>query len=256
MENEMKVRSLSTFSLFVFVTLITTAGAQQNERAPGAMPGGTESIGGKLLDDLGTVETQSAPAPARPTNEVERRMTRPEPAFRIDQPTRFDDLGEDLGAPSGPLPLVRARQNMQQAGAILAQAGDVNDAQAAQQRVIAQLDELINGLCKQCQGGGSKPGQKPSQANKPAQPKPGAAKPGFSAIAPRDSVDEPKQPGERQLNPADREALVKQLWGHLPEREREQMLQSLSGEFLPKYELELEKYYRRLAEERDESGGK
>ena len=27
------------------------------------------------------------------------------------------------------------------------------------------------------------------------------------------------------------------------------MTQSFSGEFLPKYELELEKYYRRLAEE-------
>jgi hypothetical protein len=27
------------------------------------------------------------------------------------------------------------------------------------------------------------------------------------------------------------------------------MLQSYSGEFLPEYELELEKYYRRLAEE-------
>jgi hypothetical protein len=37
----------------------------------------------------------------------------------------------------------------------------------------------------------------------------------------------------------------------LPEREREQMLQSFSGEFLPKYELELEKYYRRMSEERE-----
>lgn len=246
----MNTSRLFVWSLIAFSAVSLEAIAQQPERTPSALPGGgNESIGNRLLDDLGTPQA----APARPANDADRPAERREPAFRIDQPTRFDDLGEDLGGPSGPLPLVRARQNMQQAGSILAAAGDVTDAQAAQQRVIAQLDELINGLCNQCQGGGSKPGQKPSQANKPAQPKPGATQPGMSTPTARNSVDEPKPPGERQLNPADREALVKQLWGHLPEREREQMLQSFSGEFLPKYELELEKYYRRLAEEKDEA---
>ena len=47
--------------------------------------------------------------------------------------------------------------------------------------------------------------------------------------------------------------MVKALWGHLPERSREQMLQSFSDEFLPKYELEIEQYYRRLSEEQGES---
>ena len=47
--------------------------------------------------------------------------------------------------------------------------------------------------------------------------------------------------------------MVKDLWGHLPERSREQMLQSFSDEFLPKYELEIEQYYRRLSEEQGES---
>ena len=42
---------------------------------------------------------------------------------------------------------------------------------------------------------------------------------------------------------------MKHLWGHLPEREREQMMQSFSDEFLPKYELEIEQYYQRLSEE-------
>ena len=34
-----------------------------------------------------------------------------------------------------------------------------------------------------------------------------------------------------------------------PERVREQMLQSHDDEFLPKYELEIEQYFRRLAED-------
>jgi hypothetical protein len=42
--------------------------------------------------------------------------------------------------------------------------------------------------------------------------------------------------------------LAKGLWGHLPERSRDEMLQSFSDEFLPKYELEIEAYYRRLSE--------
>ena len=42
---------------------------------------------------------------------------------------------------------------------------------------------------------------------------------------------------------------MKDVWGQLPAREREQMLQSPPEQFLPKYELLLEKYYKRLAEE-------
>jgi hypothetical protein len=50
---------------------------------------------------------------------------------------------------------------------------------------------------------------------------------------------------------ADRAAigvLVKDLWGNLPERQREELLQPLSEEFLPKYEAEIEEYFRVLAE--------
>ena len=46
--------------------------------------------------------------------------------------------------------------------------------------------------------------------------------------------------------------MVKALWGQLPERSREQMLQSFSNELLPKYELEIEQYYRRWSEEQSQ----
>ena len=42
--------------------------------------------------------------------------------------------------------------------------------------------------------------------------------------------------------------LVKDLWGQLPERQREQILQPLSEEFLPKYASEIEAYFRALAD--------
>ncbi len=42
--------------------------------------------------------------------------------------------------------------------------------------------------------------------------------------------------------------LIKGLWGELPAHQREQMLQLPIEEFLPKYELLIEKYFRRLSE--------
>jgi hypothetical protein len=145
---------------------------------------------------------------------------------------------------------------MEQASTLLAQSANGADVRTTQDRVVAQLDELINGLCKQCQGGGSA-NPKPQQANQ--QPKPklaSGARPGLSAISPRGASEESQPQSDARTELADRDELVKRLWGHLPERAREQMLQSYSGEFLPQYELELEKYYRRLAEEQDETRAK
>ena len=45
--------------------------------------------------------------------------------------------------------------------------------------------------------------------------------------------------------------LIKGLWGELPAHQREQMLQLPIEEFLPKYELLIEKYFRRLSEGND-----
>jgi len=43
--------------------------------------------------------------------------------------------------------------------------------------------------------------------------------------------------------------LMKDVWGQLPQHDREQMSQSAPEQFLPKYELLIEKYYKRLAEQ-------
>ena len=53
----------------------------------------------------------------------------------------------------------------------------------------------------------------------------------------------------REVDMQAMQTLLKNLWGHLPERQREQMLQSSVEEFLPKYETMIRKYFLRLAEE-------
>ena len=45
-------------------------------------------------------------------------------------------------------------------------------------------------------------------------------------------------------------AVIKRLWGELPERDRGKMLLSPGEEFPPKYELLIEEYFRRLSEEK------
>ena len=45
-------------------------------------------------------------------------------------------------------------------------------------------------------------------------------------------------------------AAMSRLWGELPARARQQMLQSPVEEFSPKYEVLIEEYFRRLAEEK------
>ena len=50
------------------------------------------------------------------------------------------------------------------------------------------------------------------------------------------------------------QSLVKKIWGELPDTTREQMLEPLVEEFLPKYELLIEEYFRRLAAEQEDPG--
>ena len=54
----------------------------------------------------------------------------------------------------------------------------------------------------------------------------------------------------REVDMDQMRAVIKKLWGELPQHQREQMLQLPIEEFLPKYQLMIEEYFRRLAEEK------
>jgi hypothetical protein len=194
---------------------------------------GSESLGNQLLDDLAPTSKPIADPPAPP-----------------EQPNN---------APLAPnnTPLARVQAGMQNAQALLAQPGaaalpsTVKVAGNVQQEVVTELDKLIAELSKQCncQGG---------QCNKPGEPKPGSqpkpgSKPAMAAgtakSAARDSTDRLDRTTAKPVDKGEVEDVVKALWGHLPERAREQVLQSFSDDFLPKYQLEIEKYYLKLGEE-------
>jgi hypothetical protein len=219
---------------------------------------GTESLGDQLLNDL---SPSVIPLPTtRPADGNNKRQAAPN-SDAVPATPRFDDLGDDIAQPSGPMSLVRVRQTMQQATAYLTESENavrphaVQQAGAAQEQVVAQLDKLIAELSKQCQGGQCQGGNQP-KSEQPSQSKPGS-KPGNTAgkgrTAARDSTDRLDRASAQPIDKGEINELVKDLWGHLPERSREQMLQSYSDEFLPKYEFEIEQYYRRLSEEKGDN---
>jgi hypothetical protein len=235
-----------------FVLLIASQSPALENTSP-ADSSGVESLGNELLEDLApnSFDSKNTQPPG------ENNPAAADPRNPVTRAPRFDDLGEDIGQPSGTLSLARVQLDMQHAQSLLGAndlSSDVPKLQQAgeiQQDVVTQLDKLIAELSKQCkncncQSGGGQP--KPSQqsTNKPG--KSGKAA-GRGKTAARESSDRLGSAAAKPVDKGDLEAVVKDLWGHLPERSREQMMQSFSEEFLPKYELEIEQYYRRLSEE-------
>ncbi|HEX2476325.1 MAG TPA: hypothetical protein VHK01_16355 [Lacipirellulaceae bacterium] len=227
------------------------ARAQTGSSVPPAARG-SESLGKQLLDDLKSNHPQK-PAALKPGQESALR------GEKTSQPAtpRFDDLGEDIGQSSGLLPLVRVRQGMQRAESLLGEpsvssnGGAIEKAANVQADIIAQLDQLIAELSKQCQSGQCQPGSQPPNPSQQSQAKPGDSTGSVAQgqTAARDSTDRLNAASAKPVDKGDIDELAKQLWGHLPQRTREQMLQSFSEDFLPKYQREIEEYYRRLSEE-------
>lgn len=241
-----------TYTTNLLLSLLLGATPADVTKASPQATSGTESLGGQLLDDLPlgmpTERMRPHSEPPRPAEAASETPAKAAP--------RYDEIGEDIGQPSGPLPLVRAREGMQQASVLLGQSADLANVQTiqlagkAQSKAIAQLDELIAMLSKQCQGVQGSAGDRPPvpQASPQTKPAPLTKSDSRSNSPGRDSNDALNRAGAEPADMGDRAELVKRLWGHLPARSREQMLQSYTEEFLPKYQLEIEQYYRRLSE--------
>jgi hypothetical protein len=217
--------------------------------------GGVESLGGRLLDDL-SPDTDSQPVTPRPR---EKATTTKEVEDSLKASTPLHGFG--AGANPASQSLARVQLRMQQAQSLLTQAGADGQAAAAplaspvQHEILSDLDKLIADLSKQCQSCNGQCNQPPEPGQHPKPGKSGAAA-GRGRTAARDSSDRLNSSSAKPVDKGEVNEMVKALWGHLPERSREQMLQSFSDEFLPKYELEIEQYYRRLSEEQGESQSK
>ena len=203
-----------------------------------------ESLGGRLLDDL---DPRQLSQPVEP-------LPRETPVDAATGATDdLDGKGIDKHAPTAPL--VSAHKYMQTAASLLRHTGAEEDVSAAQNQAINNLDALVEQLAKKSRPStNSSNGQRNSPSLKPSGTRPNAG--GKGSLPAKDSTaglrrGDPQAAETSATNPAMRQTMIKNLWGQLPPHAREQMLQMHSDEFLPKYELEIEKYFKRLAEEDD-----
>jgi hypothetical protein len=170
-----------------------------------------------------------------------------------------EPAGEDIGHPGEDDPLARVARQMRQAERLIPAPEQTTKTTKTQQEIVRSLEDLIKQLEKQCQKSGSASGSKPGspqtaqrESIKQPQPKPGQA----SKPSDNPSRESAKRRGPDEVRKADLAKLqnmIKDVWGQLPGKAREQMLQSPPEKFLPKYEMLIEKYYQRLAEEQRES---
>jgi hypothetical protein len=139
---------------------------------------------------------------------------------------------------------------------LMPKSGSRAHAETLQQRVVEDLARLIEQAeaqraRQQSSSQKNKSSSSSRQRSAVKQPKPGAA--GQSSQESNQSAkDSTDRLGEAKTARPDAETLkgmMKDSWGHLPPKAREQMLQNSPERFLPQYELLIEKYYQRLAEE-------
>ncbi|NQT11423.1 MAG: hypothetical protein HQ582_01655 [Planctomycetes bacterium] len=198
-----------------------------------------------------------APEKTKPTPGGSRDQQQSRPEMDREELKRqlLQELGRAAEKEEDENPLTAIARRMRQVEGRIAETNSGSKTQNLQNRIVAGLDELIK-QCRSCskQCSGSQSGSKAAARRPVSQPKkkPATAQAGRSPKASGDPSDKPPGQGDPQRpNMDEMKDLIKSVWGELPETQREQMLESMSeGEFLPKYELLIERYFRRLAEPR------
>lgn len=170
------------------------------------------------------------------------------PKEPVEQPTR--QPGEDIGVAPADGSLAGIGRQMEQVKSRIDSGDTADETQFMQKQIVSDLDALLDILNKKCQGGQCKnPSSKPS-AKPGSKPKAGSNPGGKSNNPDAQKSEEGIRKGEEATeSDADPNTVVRQAWGHLPERLREQVQAAAFERFLPEYESLIEAYYERLAEE-------
>ena len=128
-------------------------------------------------------------------------------------------------------------------------AGDLGKETQQLQKIIAQdLAKLTKQLRQQSSNSSFQPGTGAASSSSSQNPdsQPDSTKPAT------DSTARIGQDSGTQAESEEAEMLMDRLWGQLPARIQTQLRGAAVDEFLPKYQLLLEQFYRRLGEQEDE----
>jgi hypothetical protein len=247
----------SGLTVFVVVSIaaaLPLAASAQSPRktakSPAAQPGAGEqllnSVDDLLLDDL-KIPAKSQDA----SSQAAKPAALPADGAADLDPELLEQLGagEDLGQPSEDL-LVTIGRRMRLAENLMGRQVTSEETQRVQRQILQDLERLIEETKKQRSGGQAavpspaKPGVKPSGKSRAGS----GENTGVSQPA-KESTDRTEGAASDDEQLTRRELLLKQMWGHLPPKIRDQMQTATVEQFLPKYERLIEAYYSRLVEE-------
>lgn len=250
--------------MLVFLLVSTPQMVRADDASTPEQEAGTsvvsESLDDELLRELeeGPSSRPSAPGDAIPKN----KSAETEPADDSGDLPELDaelmrELGEAGEQGQAADPLSRVGQTMREVEGRLSRSRAGEQTRELQSKIVADLDQMIQEALQRAQRSqsqsSSKSGQQGSQRSKVNQPQQqGQEQGGRGHQQEQPASDSTEQLGRDQVvrpDPGEVRDVMKHLWGHLPEREREMMLNASIEQFLPKYELLIEQYFRRLAEE-------
>jgi hypothetical protein len=215
---------------FLLVALQTSVIAEQEPAKSATDDALLESLDAELMDGLETVPDKSIEG-----SESEASATEADDDF------------------------TRIANRMREAARLIPKISETEKTKTVQTRIVGELEELIGALEKQCQQSSSSSSgkSKGEQQSQRSQVKPSGSQQGGEGTNSRQPArDSTERLGPDELQRADAQqmqGLLKDLWGQLPEKAREQMLKTSPEQFLPKYELMIEQYFKRLAEEQPPS---
>lgn len=168
----------------------------------------------------------------------------------------FNELEDDASADAAGDPLKRLTERVRDAERRLRRTDSGDQTQELQRRIVDDLEKLIAQIEQQ------KSKQKTSQSKGPpkgapsGQKKPGEKKPGNTPgnepnPNPTDSSDQLTAKKAEKPTSGKLKEMLEKVWGNLPERERQDVMQSSFEDFPAKYQFGIEQYFKTLLKRRD-----
>lgn len=250
---------MRTQGLVSCIAMFALVAIAANPNLTRAGTGPSRSLEQQLLEDLDTnpLDPDLQRDEHKPKDKAP--AAKPAPEEQKGEPKAGEDLERQLSRELGAAavseaddPLLAIVQQMHHAQSLIGKAQAGEKTQQLQAGILASLDQLLKAARDQkqpSQGSQSNskqdaPRRTPNQTEAKAS---GTGKP--NAKSAKTSQAKPGKSGSRRPDMTEMSEVLKNVWGELPEHEREQMLELPMEEFLPKYELLIESYFKRLAEE-------
>ena len=231
-------------ALLLMVSAASFADEPKKTPAPSVKP--AASLDDDLLKELGENPTK-AKKPMPPTGAAPGGK----PTGNSLDDELLKGLGEQpksTGADDESNPIAAVTKKMRQVQQLMEHAKSDTQTRQLQGEIVTRLDPLTKQQPSSSSSSNQPQDQQAQERQKMEQSQQaGGQKPNDSPA--KDSSEQLRNRKNEKVDMANMQQMLKDVWGQLPPRLREQMLQSGVEQFLPKYELLIEEYFKTLAEQ-------